>query len=121
MPARSESAAGEARLEPLLRALLELREQHPDMTLTELIALLAVAVNPGVTVRSAGRICGFKEATASRALRRMAPEKMPGSLGAQRGLVQLMQGPLDGRTRHAFLTPMGERLCEVLAGSVSIK
>lgn len=102
-------------LADLGRALAFARGRHADITLTELTALIAVAEHQGITVSSLARLCGFTTATASRSLRSMAPNTMPGALGPKRGLVQLMRGPRENRSRHAFLTPDGQEFCKQIA------
>lgn len=102
-------------LADLGRALAFARARHADITLTELTTLIAVAEHQGITVSSLARLCGFTTATASRSLRSMAPETMPGALGPKRGLVQLMRGPRENRSRHAFLTPAGIDFCKQIA------
>lgn len=94
----------------LARALAHVRQAHADITLTELVTFLAIVENEGVTVSGLARLCGFTEATASRTIRGLAPADMPGALSPSRGLVHLMRGPTENRSRHAFLTPAGRGL-----------
>jgi len=96
----------------LMRMLRHLRGLHPGFTTTELMTLLAVAENEGVTVNGLGQLCGFTAATASRTARGLAPADMPGALTPYRGLLVLMRGPHENRNRHLFLTSAGRALCE---------
>lgn len=96
----------------LMRMLRHLRGRHRGFTTTELMTLLAVAENEGVTVNGLGQLCGFTTATASRTSRGLAPADMPGALSPCRGLLVLMRGPHENRNRHLFLTPSGRALCE---------
>lgn len=95
----------------LMRMLRHLRGLHPGFTTTELMALLAVAENEGVTVNGLSQLCGFTSATASRTARGLAPADMPGALAPYRGLLVLMRGPHENRNRHLFLTSAGRALC----------
>lgn len=95
----------------LMRMLRHLRGQCGGFTTTELMTLLAVAENEGVTVNGLGQLCGFTTATASRTARGLAPATMPGALAPYRGLLVLMRGPHENRSRHVFLTPKGAALC----------
>jgi len=94
----------------LARALAHVRRAHADITLTELVTFMTIVENEGVTVSGLARLCGFTEATASRTIRGLAPADMPGALSPSRGLVHLMRGPTENRSRHAFLTPAGRGL-----------
>ena len=94
-----------------MRVLRLLRDRHDGFTTTELITLLAVAENEGLTVNGLARLCGFTAATASRTARGLAPAEMPGALAPYRGLLTLMRGPHENRYRHLFLTPRGRGLC----------
>lgn len=42
-------------------------------------------------------------------------DETPGALAPARGLTRLMQGPSDGRSRHAFLTPEAKSSAPVSA------
>ncbi|KQY89821.1 hypothetical protein [Brevundimonas sp. Root1423] len=99
----------------LARALVFARSRHPDINLAELMTLMIVAEHPGITVTSVARWCGFNVAQASRTVRRLGPADMPGALGPMRGLVQLMRGPREDRSRHAFLTSEGTGFCDEVA------
>lgn len=88
---------------------------QPNLTLTELRTLIAVAREEGMSVLSVARVCGFTGATASRTLRGMASPDAPAALKPGRGLVVLMRGPDEERSRFAFLTPAGRAFCEELA------
>lgn len=96
----------------LMRLLRHLRARYEGLTLTELITLLAVAENEGVTVNGLAQLCGYTTATASRTARGLAPAVMPGALAPFRDLVVLMRGPHENRHRYVFLTPRGRALCE---------
>ncbi len=97
-----------------MRMLRHLRARHVGFTATELMTLLAVAENEGVTVNGLSRLCGFTTATASRTARGLATGDMPGALPPYRGLMVLMRGPHENRHRHVFLTPEGSALCREL-------
>lgn len=99
------------RISALWRALELARLRQPGLTLTELRTLLAVERDEGLSVASVARVCGFTSATASRTLRGLAPADMPGALNPARGLVHLVRGPADDRSRFAFLTPSGRGFC----------
>lgn len=97
-----------------MRMLRHLRERHAGFTTTELMTLLAVAENEGITVKGLSQVCGFTMATASRTARGLASADMPGALAPYRGLTVLMRGPHENRFRHLFLTPAGRALCREL-------
>ena len=98
----------------LARTLAHMRQTYADITLTEIVTFLTIVENEGVTVSGLARLCGFTEATASRTIRGLAPAEMPGALSPSRGLVHLMRGPTENRSRHAFLTPKGRGLALAL-------
>lgn len=93
------------------RALDHARRSYPNLSLTELTTVIVIAENQGLTVTSLALVCGFTVATASRTVRGLAEPGSPGVLPPARGLARLLRGPDDDRSRHAFLTPEGERLC----------
>lgn len=95
----------------LARILALIRDTCPDINFTEFSVLITIAENEGVTVAGVAWLCGCTEATASRTIRRMAPREMPGALAPFRGLLVMMRGPTENRSRHVFLTPRGEALC----------
>lgn len=97
-----------------MRALTYVRARHTSLTLTELVTLLSVAENEGVTIKSLSQICGYTIATASRTTRQLASADHPGALAPYRGLLQLMRGPHENRHRHVFLTEAGRALCREL-------
>lgn len=101
------------------RALSFARRTYPDLSLTELVAVVAIAENPGLTISSLALVCGCTMATASRTVRGLAEEGTSGVLGPARGLTRLMRGPTDDRSRHAFLTPEGEMFCIRLGRIIS--
>lgn len=96
----------------LMRMLRHLRSRYRGFTTTELMTLLAVAENEGLTVNGLSKLCGFTAATASRTARGLAPPDMPGALAPYRDLIVLMRGPHENRNRHLFLTRAGRALCE---------
>jgi DNA-binding MarR family transcriptional regulator len=104
-------AEGEVRRNALATIVGLIAEEFADFSFTELTALLAVAEHEGVSVSSVARLCRFTEATASRTIRRLAPEDMPGALAPARGLLILARAPNDNRSRYVFLTPRGRALC----------
>jgi len=97
-----------------MRALSHVRGKHLSLTLTELVTLLSVAENEGVTIKGLSEICGYTMATASRTARQLAAPDHPGALAPYRGLLQLMRGPHENRHRHVFLTEAGLALCREL-------
>lgn len=98
----------------LMKALACLREGHPGLTFTEIVTFLAVAENEGVTISGLARLCGYTIATASRTARSLTAPEDPGALAPYRGLVRLMRGPDENRSRFVFLTPAGVALCHEL-------
>lgn len=94
-----------------MRLLRHLRGRYDGFTTTELMTLLAVAENEGVTVNGLSQLCGYTAATASRTARGLAPADMPGALAPYRGLMVMMSGPHESRFRYIFLTPEGRELC----------
>lgn len=112
MPDDRPSLSGQVSALP--RLLDQLRRAWDDFSLTELVVLAAVAENEGVTVAGLARLCRLTDATASRTIRRLAPSDMPGALRPARGLMMLMRGPTDNRSRYVFLTPLGRETCRSL-------
>lgn len=109
MPAEGAGASRNA-----LAAIVDLlNDSFADFSLNELTTLLAVCEHEGLSVSSVARVCGFTEATASRNIRRLAPDDMPGALPPARGLLTLVRAPNDNRSRYVFLTPRGRALCEL--------
>lgn len=111
MPA---DGAGAGASRNALAAIIDLlSDSFADFSLNELTTLLAVCEHEGLSVTSVARVCGFTEATASRNIRRLAPDDMPGALHPARGLLTLARAPNDNRSRYVFLTPRGRALCEL--------
>lgn len=95
------------------------RRNYPDLSLTELVSLAAIARQPGLTMSSLAAICGYTCATASRTVHGMADSDASGALPPARGLVRVMRGPTDDRSRHVFLTHKGEEFCLGLASALT--
>lgn len=95
----------------LSRLLLDLRADFSMLSLTEVVTLLAVAENEGVTVNGLGQLCGYTVATASRTARGLTAEDQPGALAPYRGWLQLRRGHDENRRRYIFLTPAGVDVC----------
>jgi len=103
----------------LMKALACLKARNPGLTFTEIVTFLAVAENEGVTISGLAKLCGYTIATASRTARSLTAPEDPGALAPYRGLVRLMRGPDENRSRFVFLTPAGVALCRELDGIIT--
>jgi DNA-binding MarR family transcriptional regulator len=94
----------------LLEALERLRPLHADLSLTDVLVLLAVAEHPCVGLSDLAFLLDLTTVTASRALRGFAPPDFPEALPPALGLVEIRTSPRDNRSRTAVLTAAGRDL-----------
>lgn len=86
------------------------RTRAPKLTTSQLILLLTVAEKEGMTVGEIARAVDDIEANVSRNIRCLTENHHPWSTGQSHGLLKLLRGAHDGRTRHVVLSPDGRAL-----------
>ncbi len=96
----------------LSKALSRFNDVHSDMSLLQMMFLLQVAANPGITQRQLWGLLGVSDGVASRVLAILGPF---GSRGTEPlKLVSITVDPNDRRSRILGLTPKGQRLIETI-------
>ena len=109
----------------LLAALVEARKLSPDITMTELIAFLYIAENPGVRVTELATLMNTTKATASRSARASLAEGAKGVLAPARGWVAMFRNKTEGISHHLEVTPDGmaivDRFDEIIAVAQTVK
>lgn len=96
----------------VLAAIETARARHAGLTITNLLVLLYVAENEGLSISELALVCGFNKPTASRAARSLGSRSDRGALPPYLGLVSLCS---DGPTRNSRtlrLTAAGQALCD---------
>ena len=109
----------------LLAALVEARKLSSDITMTELIAFLYIAENPGVRVTELATLMNTTKATASRSARASLAEGAKGALAPARGWVAMFRNKTEAISHHLEVTPDGmaivERFDEIIAVAQTVR
>lgn len=98
----------------LLASLVLLRRLAPDITVSEMLAFLYVAENPGVRVKELAALMVTTMATASRASRALLSPGDAGVLPPGRRWLLMASNGREGISRHLFLTEAGAGVAERL-------
>ena len=109
---------GGRRRNTLLASLVLLRRLAPDITVSEMLAFLYVAENPGVRVKELAELMTTTGATASRASRALLSPGDPGVLPPGRGWLLMASNGREAISRHLFLTEAGLELAERIDGLI---
>jgi len=106
------SAPSLARLNNLVAIVEELREIHPDMTLNQLIVLLQVAANPGISQKDIMDKTGLADSSASRIVSILSEygDRATGPFH----LIELIPSKNDRRYKELFMTKKGRALIDRL-------
>lgn len=99
-------AAGRRR-NTLLASLVLMRRDAPGITVSEILAFLYVAENPGVRVKELAALMQTTAATASRASRALLRAEDPGVLPPARGWLFMATNSHEAVSRHLYLTDSG--------------
>jgi len=99
-------AAGRRR-NTLLASLVLIRRDAPGITVSEILAFLYVAENPGVRVKELAALMQTTAATASRASRALLGAEDPGVLPPARGWLFMAANSREAVSRHLYLTESG--------------
>ncbi|MEQ7156477.1 MarR family transcriptional regulator [Brevundimonas aurifodinae] len=94
----------------LLAGLVLLRRIAPDITVSEMLAFLYVAENPGVRIKELSGLMVTTTATASRASRALLSPGDAGVLPPGRGWLLMAANGREAISRHLFLTDAGHGL-----------
>lgn len=94
----------------LLAGLVLLKKLAPDITLSEMLAFLYVAENPGVRVKDLAALMETTDATASRASRSLLAPDDPGAREPGRGWLLMASNGREAVSRHLYLTEAGVEL-----------
>jgi DNA-binding MarR family transcriptional regulator len=98
----------------LLAGIVLLRKLGPDITLSEMLAFLYVAENPGVRIKELAALMETTEATASRASRSLLAEGEPGARAPGRGWLVMAANGREAVSRHLYLSEAGIDLVQRL-------
>jgi len=98
----------------LLAGVVLIRKLAPDVTVSEMLAFLYVAENPGVRVKELAALMQTTAATASRASRALLRAEDPGVLAPGRGWLFMAANSREAVSRHLYLTPAGLDLADRL-------
>ena len=102
--------AAERRRNTVLASLVLFRKLAPDVTMSEILAFLYVAENPGVRIKELADLMQTTSATASRASRALLAPDAPGSLPPGRGWLFMAANGREAVSRHLYLSPSGRAL-----------
>lgn len=98
----------------ILAALVMLRRMAPDITVSEMLAFLYVAENPGVRGKELAALMGTTGATASRASRALLSPGDSGVLPPGRGWLLMASNGREAISRHLYPTESGHAVIERL-------
>jgi len=98
----------------VLASLVLLRRLAPHISVSEMLAFLYVAENPGIRVKELAVLMTTTAATASRASRALLGAGEPGALAPCRGWLLMASNGREGISRHLFLTPEGLQVADRL-------
>lgn len=98
----------------LLAGLVLLKKLAPDITLSEMLAFLYVAENPGVRIKELAALMETTDATASRASRSLLQANEPGARAPGRGWLLMASNGREAVSRHLYLTEAGVELIQRL-------
>ncbi len=104
----------------LLACLVHLRRQAPDITVSEILAFLYAAENPGIRIKELSELMATTGATASRASRALLSPGDPGALEPGRGWLLMAANGREAISRHLYLTDEGAALVERLNGLIAV-
>ncbi len=102
----------------LLACLVHLRRQAPDITVSEILAFLYAAENPGIRIKELSELMQTTGATASRASRALLTPGDPGVLEPGRGWLLMASNGREAISRHLYLTDDGMALIDRLNGLI---
>lgn len=102
----------------LLASLVLLRKLAPDISISEMLAFLYVAENPGVRIKELAGLMETTGATASRASRALLSPGDPGARPPGRGWLLMAGNGREAVSRHLYLTPAGQELVRRLDGLI---
>ncbi len=105
---------GGRRRNTILAALVLLRRMAPDITVSEMLAFLYVAENPGIRVKELAVLMVTSSATASRASRSLLGRDEPGALPPGRGWLLMASNGREAISRHLYLSHDGLALADRL-------
>ena len=110
-------------MKALLRALTELHRQYPKMDLSQIIVLLQVLLEPGVTARDLLSRIDTKKSTLSRNVRYLSTlSHVDAASGDKESLMLIAQTPSEEDARYMHLSPtrklvtLAERLSHLMKG-----
>jgi DNA-binding MarR family transcriptional regulator len=98
----------------LLAGIVLLKKLAPDITISEMLAFLYVAENPGVRVKELAVLMETTDATASRASRSLLQADEPGARPPGRGWLMMASNGREAVSRHFYLTEAGIELVQRL-------
>lgn len=110
----SMTEAGGRRRNTLLAGIVLLKKLAPDITISEILAFLYVAENPGVRIKELAALMETTEATASRASRSLLDVRDPGARAPGRGWLLMASNEREAVSRHLYLTEAGVELVQRL-------
>jgi DNA-binding MarR family transcriptional regulator len=105
----------------VLQAAITFRSARPGLSLTDLIAFLYIAENPGISFAELAHVSAINKMTVSRIVRRLSGEdaEAAGSREGERSLVRVEPNAADDRSLVVFLTPAGRALCAKVDEAIS--
>lgn len=113
---QSTLTTGGATLDATVELLTQLREIDPEMTVTSALALLVVAANPGIAVRSLAEHIDIEGSTASRIAGMLGKYGRAGKDGYK--LVDHVDDAQDRRVRRLVLNDRGAKVLTAAFGSL---
>jgi DNA-binding MarR family transcriptional regulator len=97
----------------ILQAALSFRSARPGLSLSDLIAFLYIAENPGISFAELAHVSQINKMTVSRIVRRLSGDEgeVADAAGAA-ALVRVEPNAADDRSLVVFLTAEGRALCD---------
>lgn len=93
------------------------REIHPDMTLNQLVVLMAVAANHGISQKELAETVGLADSSVSRILAVLGEHGSRGT--GPFNLVYMVSSDTDRRQRNVYLSKKGQALTSKVISIVS--
>jgi len=107
----------------VLQAAILVRSARPGLSLTDLIAFLYIAENPGISFAELAHVSQINKMTVSRIVRRLSGDDADAAeTSADRGqaaLVRVEPNVADDRSLVVFLTSAGHALCAEVDHSIA--
>jgi len=111
-----DTASVAGNINKLINAMETLRSVHQDMTLNQVLVLLTVAANEGITQKQVVDLMGLTDGSVARIVAILSKYGNRGT--GPFNLIDMRIDDADRRQRALFLTPEGRRLVNSIVRSI---